>query len=371
MNSRGAGIGRLFCLQAWVCYNTLMSETSLYRKYRPQKFSDVIGQDDVVKVLESAIAQKKIAHAYLFAGSRGTGKTSLARIFAREIGTSPNDLYEIDAASNRGIDDIRALREGVTTLPFESKFKVYIVDEVHMLTKEAFNALLKTLEEPPAHAVFILATTETDKLPETVVSRCQVFSFRKPSQQVLKSVVLSVAKKEGFDMDSGSAELVALLGDGSFRDTLGMLQKVLSTAKSTKISAEEVEQITGAPRHELVADIVDGIALKDINKALHAVREAAGAGVDMRIFFKLILEKLRFILLLRISKDKDIEVHIKGSVSPEEFHKIQGLAAAPGSNITSGVLLELLAAYDLVGRSFILELPLELALANILAPEGK
>ncbi len=348
-----------------------MSETSLYRKYRPQTFSDVIGQDDVVKVLESAIAAGKIAHAYLFAGSRGTGKTSLARIFAEAMGVTQNDLYEIDAASNRGIDDIRALREGVTTLPFESKFKVYIVDEVHMLTKEAFNALLKTLEEPPAHAVFILATTETDKLPETVVSRCQVFSFRKPSQQILKGVVQNVSKQEGFDIDSGSAELIALLGDGSFRDTLGMLQKVLSTAKSKKVSVEEVEAITGAPRHSLIADIVAGIAEKNIDKALGAVRAAAGAGVDMRIFFKLILEKLRFILLLRISKDKDIEAYIQGSVSEEEFAKMKALAAAPNSAVTSGALLELLAAYDLAGKSFIPELPLELALAKILSPEPK
>lgn len=149
-------------------YNELMSEIALYRKYRPQKFKDVVGQDHVVKVLQGAIDLGNISHAYLFSGSRGTGKTSIARIFAKEIGTTPNDLYEIDAASNRGIDDIREIRDGVSTLPFESKYKVYIIDEVHMLTKEAFNALLKTLEEPPAHAVFILATTELDKLPEWV-----------------------------------------------------------------------------------------------------------------------------------------------------------------------------------------------------------
>jgi len=344
-----------------------MSETSLYRKYRPHDFSEVIGQDDVVRTLKGAIAEKKIAHAYLFAGSRGTGKTSLARIFSREIGTSGNDLYEIDAASNRGIDDIRALREGVNTLPFESKFKVYIIDEVHMLTKEAFNALLKTLEEPPAHAVFILATTETDKLPETVVSRCQVFSFRKPSQQILKSVVISIAKKEGAEIDGGSAELIALLGDGSFRDTLGTLQKVLSTASGKKVSIEEVERVTGAPRHSLIADIAKGIAEKNLALALGAVRAAATASIDMKILFKMILEKLRFILLLRVSKDREIEEYIKGSVSEEEFAKLKALAAAPNSGITSGALLELINSYDLVGRSFIPELPLELALVKLLS----
>src|SRR3989344_6343971 len=148
----------------------------LYRKYRPQKFADVIGQEHIVKVLEGAVALGNISHAYLFSGTRGTGKTSMARILSRAIGTSANDLVEMDAASNRGIDDIRDIRESVNTLPFESKYKVYIIDEVHMLTRDAWNAFLKTLEEPPAHVVFIMATTEIEKVPETVVSRCQTFS---------------------------------------------------------------------------------------------------------------------------------------------------------------------------------------------------
>ncbi len=205
-----------------------MSHEVLYRKYRPQGFADVIGQDSVVKALSGAIKNKTIAHAYLFAGSRGIGKTSIARIFAREIGTTPNDIYEIDAASNRGIDDIRALRDAVGTLPFESEFKVYIIDEVHMLTKEAFNALLKTLEEPPKHVVFILATTEVYKLPETIVSRCQVFEFKRPTVDILKDTVMAIAEKEGFTIEPGGAELVALVGDGSFRDTHGVLERVIA-----------------------------------------------------------------------------------------------------------------------------------------------
>jgi len=152
-----------------------MSHVSLYRKYRPQTWGEVLGQNSLVKALSSAIKSDQISHAYLFSGSRGTGKTSVARIFARELGTSANDIYEIDAASYRGINEMKELLAGVTTLPFDSKYKVYILDEAHQLTKEAFNALLKNLEEPPAHVIFILATTELYKILDTVKSRCQIF----------------------------------------------------------------------------------------------------------------------------------------------------------------------------------------------------
>ena len=163
--------------------------TVLYRKYRPQNFEEVLGQDHIVSVLKNAVKTGRVSHAYLFSGSRGTGKTSLARILAKEAGCSDVDLIEIDAASSRGIDEIRALREAVRFSPMQGQVKVYIIDEVHMLTKEAFNALLKTLEEPPAHAIFILATTELDKVPETIISRCQNFSFRKISEEVLKKAL--------------------------------------------------------------------------------------------------------------------------------------------------------------------------------------
>src|SRR3990167_6050754 len=226
----------------------------LYRRYRPEKWKDVVGQDHIVSVLEGAVKLGNLSHAYLFSGSRGTGKTSVARILSREIGTSLSDLMEMDAASNRGIDDVRSIRESVNSLPFESKYKVYIIDEVHMLTRDAWNAFLKTLEEPPAHVVFILATTELEKVPETVISRCQTFSFKQPNQATLRNFALATAKLEGVILEPEAAELVALLGDGSFRDAHGILEKVLSSTKGKKITRQEIEAVTGAPKAELVRD---------------------------------------------------------------------------------------------------------------------
>jgi DNA polymerase-3 subunit gamma/tau len=340
--------------------------TALYRKYRPQAFKDVIGQDHVVKVLENSIKSGAIAHAYLFAGTRGTGKTSVARIFAHEIGTSEHDLYEMDAASNRGIDDIREIREGVNTVPFESKYKVYIIDEAHMLTKEAFNALLKTLEEPPAHAVFILATTETEKLPETVVSRCQTFTFKKPNQEILRESSIAIAKKEGFTLEPAAADLVALLGDGSFRDTQGILQKVLSAsggASGAKITLAEVELVTGAPRNELVHGFIDALAQGSAEKGIAAIHEAVEANIDMKIFTKLILEKIRFVLL--IANAPDMAKVIQERVSAEEFAYLSGLAKAKHRGLSLDALLEVLKASQLIGRAFIPQLPLEMAVVKI------
>ena len=183
---------------------------SLYQKYRPKNFKEVIGEDHIIKVLSGAIKLGNISHAYLFSGSRGTGKTSVARIFDQEIGTSADDLYEIDAASTNSVDDIREINEAVHTLPFKSKYKVYIIDEAHMLSKSAWNAFLKTLEEPPAHVVFILATTELEKVPETVISRCQTFVFKQPNQSVLKDFAQMIGKKEGIILEPDAADASGL-----------------------------------------------------------------------------------------------------------------------------------------------------------------
>ena len=234
-----------------------MSETylALYRKYRPQTFSDVVGQEQLVELLTSTIKQKKISHAYLFCGGRGTGKTTVARIFARDIGCNPEDIIEIDAASNRGIDEIRELREAVRTLPFSSPYKVYIVDEAHMLTKEAANALLKTLEEPPSHVIFILATTDPDKLPQTIVSRCQKIIFKQPDVKTLADRLIHVAKEEGKKLTEESGELLARHGKGSYRDALGILEQVLAVSKKD-VEHEAVITLLGTPKKEALIDVL-------------------------------------------------------------------------------------------------------------------
>ncbi|MCI5108716.1 MAG: DNA polymerase III subunit gamma/tau [Candidatus Pacebacteria bacterium] len=339
-----------------------MSEV-LYRKYRPGTFKEVIGQDKVVDAIKGAIDAGKISHAYLFSGSRGTGKTSVARIFAKELKVHESDIYEIDAASNTGVDDIRDLKESVSTLPFESEYKFYIIDEVHMLSKAAFNAFLKTLEEPPKHVIFILATTEIEKLPDTIVSRCQVHNFKKPNQKILRTLVLNVSKKEGYSIENSSADLIALLGDGSFRDTLGILQKVISSSGDKKISVEEVEAITGAPRGVLVHEYIRGLVEKDVEKGMEAVRDAGKANVDMKVFFKLILQKMRFLLLLRYAPK--MKSTVENNVSEDDFSFLLEIAENKNFTYNSETLLVLLKAYDDMRVSFMEELPLELALVKV------
>ena len=276
-----------------------MHNLALYRKYRPKNFNEVLGQDHIVNVLESSVETNKVSHAYLFVGSRGTGKTTVARIFAKDIGVSVNDLYEIDAASNRGIEDIKELRNGVRVLPFDSKYKIYIIDEVHMLSKDAWGALLKTLEEPPKHVIFILATTEFHKVPETIISRCQVFTFKKASDVLCRKMVIDVAKEEGFELDAGSAELLAILADGSFRDALGELQKVVNFSKGKKIKREDVEKITGAPKTTLVNDFLSAIVEKNLEKGIETIKIASELNLDIKLYFKLIIQKFRMAIILR------------------------------------------------------------------------
>jgi DNA polymerase-3 subunit gamma/tau len=338
-----------------------MSDLALYRKYRPKVFEDVLGQDHIVSVLKNEVEKNMLSHAYLFYGSRGTGKTTIARIFAREMGVSAEDIYEIDAASNRGIDDIRSIREAVNVLPYSSKYKVYIVDEVHMLTRDAWNAFLKTLEEPPAHAIFILATTEMHKLPDTVVSRCETFTFKKPSHTLLTETILKTAKAEGIKIERPSASLVANLAEGSFRDALSIFQKVVHLSRDNKLTHGEVEQVLGAPKESLVLEILESLKNSEPSLGIEAVSRASKENADMRVFLKMILRFLRFILLLRFAKEMKGE--IKDEVGEDTFEKLSSLARE-AKNITSKTLLTFLEAHSLSEYSEVPELPLEIAIIN-------
>ncbi|MDP1689826.1 MAG: DNA polymerase III subunit gamma/tau [bacterium] len=351
-----------------------MAHQSLYRIHRPSIFAEVVGQEQVTKPLEEAAKSKKIGHAYLFAGSRGLGKTSVARIFASAIGCTENDLYEVDAASNNSVEDIRTLTEGVYTLPFASPYKVYILDEVHMLSKGAWNAFLKTLEEPPAHAVFILATTELEKVPETVQSRCQVFEFKKPTRAVLAKMTAAVAKKEGYTLAPDAAELIAMLAEGSYRDALSVLQKVLSSKTSDilKVSVHEdvivreaVEQTTGAPKREQVHALINALAVGERGKALEAIEKASNADVDMKLFLELVLEALRATLLIRYAPD--LRASLQGELGMDEFVTLEKFAneRPPRSFITHTTMLAFLNASERIRYAPIPALPLELAVLEL------
>ena len=340
------------------------SNIALYRKYRPENWGEVIGQDHIVKAIGGALKAGKVSHAYLLCGPRGTGKTTIARIIARELGTTPNDIYELDAASNRGIDDVRSIRESVGTMPFDSKYKIYILDEVHMFTKDAWNALLKTIEEPPKHVIFILATTELEKVPETIVSRCQSFIFKKPTDNILSSVITNVAKKEGYTLEEGGASLIALLADGAFRDALGTLQKVISFSNDKKISLKDIEEVTGSPNTVLVDEFLNAIASKDLEQGFICVKKASDQNIDMTVYLKMILSKLRYALMLRYAPrmKKDIE----GLISEHDMEYISNLVASKPECISSGTLSILLESYQSLRHAVIVELPLELALVKIL-----
>ncbi|OHA62563.1 MAG: DNA polymerase III, subunit gamma and tau [Candidatus Vogelbacteria bacterium RIFOXYD2_FULL_44_9] len=340
-----------------------MSEIALYRKYRPAKFNEVVGQEPIVKALEGSIASSQVAHAYLFAGPRGTGKTSIARIFAEELGCTGNDLYEIDGASNNGVGEIRELREAVGSLPFSSPYKVYIIDEVHMLSNAAFNALLKTLEEPPRHVIFILATTELHKVPETVVSRCQTFRFHQPEIPTLQKHIKDVVKKEGYSIDEKSSHLIALLSEGSFRDALGTLQKVMVSSGDKKLTIGEVEKITGAPKRELIKDFLLGLITADADRALTTIANLSRDGVEAKVMLRLALEELRRGMLAGYAPELLGDNYL--AVDEDELAFYQELASHDNAKFLSAILRELLTAYAETGLATIQSLPVELAIISI------
>ena len=262
---------------------------ALYRRYRPKTLSEVVGQEQITTVLQNSLKNGKLAHAYLFIGPRGTGKTSVARILAHEINNFPYeleddylDIIEIDAASNTGVDNIRDLREKAIIAPTKGKYKVYIIDEVHMLSKSAFNALLKTLEEPPEHVVFIMATTDAYKVPITITSRSQVYTFKLANPSVMLDHLKKIAKQEKINITDEALEIVVKRGGGSFRDSLSLLDQI-STLSDDKIDADLISRALGLPQNEAIINILNGYAAGDINRIRTQLQELLDSGIKPEI----------------------------------------------------------------------------------------
>lgn len=344
-----------------------MSHIALYRKYRPQSFDQVLGQDAIVQALTAALNKKEVSHAYLFAGSRGTGKTSIARIFAKELGVSLNDIYEIDAASNRGINEMKDLLAGVSTLPFDSQYKVYILDEVHMFTKEAWNALLKTLEEPPKHVIFILATTELHKVLDTIRSRCQVFEFKKPTIEILKQMLVQGAAAEGVTVDDAALEVIAQQGNGAFRDTWGIFERVVQSS-GKKITRDDVSRILAKPHHIIIGDFMKAVVGNDLETALDAVHQVYDQGFAMDDFIEHVVEQIRLVLLYRFAP-KFAET-VTDSVSEDTLPLIKEWATQKNA-INASLLVEFLKVLDETKKTHLVVIPIELALIRILNNQEK
>ncbi len=321
----------------------------LYQKYRSQDFDQIIGQENVTKLLKNAVKKEQLAHAYLFVGSRGTGKTSAARILAKAVNCKNIkkdgnpclecencvsiaegkflDLVEIDAASNRGIDQIRELKEKIEFSPSLGKYKVYIIDEVHMLTTEAFNALLKTLEEPPAHIIFILATTDVHKLPPTILSRCQRYDFKLGTDDEIKDLIKDICKKEKIIIKEDALDVLVQNAKGSYRDALSLLDVVYSGQEQNKseITLDEVRKTLGLPDSEKVLLLLRYLLDGDGSKALEIIESLEESGVNLQQFTSYVLDILRRILGGKIKGDLEKEYGFVRDLEMKDIHKLINL----------------------------------------------
>ena len=341
-----------------------MGNLVLYRKYRPQNWEEVIGQEHVVKTLTNAIKLDRVSHAYLFAGPRGTGKTTIARLLAKSLGASDLDLIEIDAASNRGIDEIRELRDGIKFAPTAGKYKVFIIDEVHQLTKEAFNALLKTLEEPPAHAIFVLATTEIHKVPETILSRVQSFPFRKLSVEEITKKLQKIIEIEKIKINDDALRLVASFAGGSYRDAESMLEQ-LRVWNDKTITKEDIEELLGAVDFEKVKILTDHISSDTAKSAINYIGKLSQGGCDLEVFTKSLINHLRKIMLIKV--DDSLLNLVAQELSVEQLETVKTQAEKFSLDSAARAIKIFMVAQNDIKRSPIPSLPLELAVVEIIS----